>query len=130
MRIDQDTFKDGELNYGKHGSEQRERLYEWRWQKFIDVITHRYPEYFLMFYSHKRIRQHYLNELCKNIDFRMKSKLKVSLVYTDLESINSNEFTKIIAKLANYIKQGGNVEEEVKKTFTQPLPSYLQQYHQ
>ena len=127
MKIDQDTFKNGSLNYGSHGTEQRERLYEWRWQQFIDLISEKYPEYFFKFYSHKRIREYHLNQLCKKIGFGMKNKLRYALNYSDLESVNSSEFEKILKKFRNYLQHGNNTDLEVRASFTQPLPQFL--YH-
>jgi len=130
MKINQDTFKEGVLNYGPHRSIQRDRLYEWRWQQFIDVVTDKYPEYFLKFYSHQKIREYYLKQLIRVIKLRMKDKLRASLAYSDMESVNSAEFDKIMTKLTNYIKQGGNIREDLHISLTQPLPPYLHQFDQ
>lgn len=128
MKINQDTFKEGVLDYGPRGSIQRDRVYEWRWQRFIDVITENYPEYFLKFYTHRKIREYYLLELIKVIKLKMKDKLRASLFYIDMESVNSVEFDKIMVKLNNYIKQGGKIREDLHISLTKPLSPHLYQF--
>jgi hypothetical protein len=128
MKIDQDTYKNDVLHFGAYGSEQRDRLYEWRWQQFIDVLTDKYPEYFLKFYSHREVRKFHLSNLHKVMNFRMKDKLKLGLTYPDMESVNSAEFKKVMIKLRNYIKQGGDVESQLRQALIQPLPHYYHQF--
>ena len=128
MRIDQDTYKNNVLNFGLKESNQRNRLYEWRWQQFIDIITVDYPEYFLKFYSHRQIRKYHLSQLIRLMNFKMSPKLRAALNYADMESVNTAEFAKIMRKLTNYIRQDSEVGEVMKAALTQPLPLALHQY--
>lgn len=122
MKINQDTFKNGVLFYGAYETPQRDTLYEWRWQQFIDIITVDYPEYFLKFYSHRKVRQHHLKQFSKKINFKMRDKLMLSLEYSSMESVNSAEFEKVLKKFVNCLVYDKTVGKALKTALTQPLP--------
>jgi len=128
MLINQDTFKDDILNYGTLFTIQREKLYAWRWQEFTNVVLEIYPEYFLKLYSHEKIRNFHLINLTNVINFKMRDKLRVGLNYETLEHVNSVEFDKIVKKFKNYIKQGGEVEQEIRQSFFTSIPQALLKY--
>ena len=128
MQINLDTIKDGKTNYGMNGTDQRDKVYEWRWQQFIDVVEEKYPEYYLKFYSHRKVREYHLLHLGNNINFKMKHKLLLSLHYVGMETVNFREFEKIMKKLRNYFQQGDGANEEVRAAFTDPLPLYYHQF--
>ncbi len=128
MLINQDTFKDDILNYGTLFTIQREKLYAWRWQEFINVVLEMYPEYFLKLYSHEKIRNFHLINLTNVINFKMRDKLRVGLNYETLEHVDPVEFDKIVKKFKNYIKQGGEIEQEMRQSFFTSIPPALLKY--
>lgn len=116
MRIDQDTFKEGKLNFGPRYSSQRDTLHQWRWEQFRDLFELNYPEYVMVMYGMKESKITKVLINLKKSTFKMKDKLAYGLSYGDMELVNTNEFAKIIRKFKNYLRQTQN-DGVVEKLF-------------
>lgn len=69
-----------------------------------------------------------MHSICQKINFKMKVKLEMALDYIKMETVTVEEFNKIVVKFRNYIKQGGDVEKEIRESFNKQLPQHYHKY--
>jgi hypothetical protein len=121
MQINQDTFKEGKLDFGMRYSAQRNNIYDYRHNVFNDLILEDYPEYYLMLQGDRATVRKLIFRIAKHINFKYKDKIACSLAYDSLESVNSNEFEVIIKRFGRYLKNHLMVKEELKQAFIQEV---------
>lgn len=104
MRIDLDTYKDGRLHYGPNGGEQRQAVWEWRWDSFISLFKNKYPEMIIVF---GKINYNKSLDIIGNIhslEFKYSNKLGYSLKYNLMEIVTNDEFKHLLRRFSNYLR--------------------------
>lgn len=117
MRIDQDTFKENELNFGMYNSTQRNNLFNFRLEQFKDLLLEDYPEHYMRLTGDRQSVQMYLYRIKSNISFKHRNKLVGSLIYSDLECVNTNEFKVIIGRFKRFLLLHKDVSKELEAAF-------------
>ena len=119
MRIDQDTFKENELNFGAFNSTQRNRLFNFRLEQFKDLIVVDYPEHYIRLSGDRRSVEKYLYRLKSNLSFKHRNKLVGGLIYNELECLNTTEFRLILGRFKRFLLLHKDVSKELEATFNQ-----------
>lgn len=103
MKIGQDTFKDGKLNYGSVDGQQRLEFWLCRWDSFIILFEEKYPEMILKLSDITLFKSYIITSNITKLSFKYKDKLIHSLSYNNMEHVNYSEFNKILKKFKNYL---------------------------
>jgi hypothetical protein len=103
MKINQDTFRDDELDFGGNKTSQRDTLWVWRWSTFIELFEKDYPEVWITIIGIPNKNRWIVADNLLNLTFEFKHKLHYGLSYEYMESLNSSEFDKTIIKFKNYL---------------------------
>jgi len=117
MKINQDTYKEGKLDFGMRGSPQRIAVYTYRHDLFNELILKDYPEYYLKLQGDRRSVARYLGCMTKHIKFKYMHKFAIGLSYDSLESLGFNEFNAITQRFERFLKQHTTVGMELQKAF-------------
>ncbi|RLC46161.1 MAG: hypothetical protein DRH57_06620 [Candidatus Cloacimonadota bacterium] len=117
MQINQDTYKEGRLDFGMRSSPQRNAVYDYRHTIFNDLLLKDYPEYYLVLQGDRRSVARIINRMTIHTNFKYMSKLSSGLSYDSLESLGSNEFDTIARRFERFLNQHSTVTQELQKSF-------------
>jgi len=110
MKIDQDTFKDGKLDYGGHYGEQRNIFWTWRWDLFVRLFEEKYPEMIVKFGSITTLKARIITRNITYLTFKYRQKLMYALTYSKMEHVSNSEFKIILNKFEKYLSHSTETE--------------------
>lgn len=117
MQINQDTYKEGELNFGMYGSPQRDNVFGYRFSLFKEIIGYNFPEHVIRLSSEERTVRIFMRNIKYTLPFKYSSKMVESLTYNNMESVNSSEFETIMKRFERFLKFDTKATDELKKIF-------------
>ena len=114
MKIDEDTYKDGELYYGSISSEIRLNLWNWRWMSILNLFETKYPEVIINLINPSFVNSYKIMDNFKRLSFKYKHKIYWSLDYQEMEKVTNVEFKILLKKFKNYLIHTKEIEK-IKK---------------
>jgi len=120
MKINQDSFKEGKLNFGMRGSTQRLNVNKYRIDTFREAFIDDFPEYFIKLQCDKFQLYTYIEAL-REIHFKDKHKLAYSLEELYMETVSSVEFEVIMRRFNRYLKLSQFRYEDLEDLFSKSL---------
>jgi len=117
MQINQDSFKEGKLNFGMMNSPQRDEVYSYGHHIFNELILKDCPEYHLLLQGERQSIRRYIVRMTTYVNFKYMNKLASGLTYSSLKSLSPNEFNAIINRFKRYLNQHTEVVIELQNTF-------------
>ena len=117
MQINQDTYKEGKLNFGIYDSTQRDDVFKYRFSLFKEIIGYNFPEHVIRLSSEKELVKRFMRNIRYTLPFKYSSKMVESLTYNNMESVNSAEFEIIMKRFERFLKFDTKATDELKKIF-------------
>lgn len=104
MRIDLDTYKDGRLDFGPTGCDQRHAVWRWRWDSFVTLFKEKYPEMIIAFGEVNYNKSEYIISNIHSLPFKYSNKLGYGLKYNLMEMVTNAEFKFLLRRFSNYLR--------------------------